>query len=271
MSEPVLFSTDRPTVIAALHLPPSPAARRTESLPMKKIIDFALRNTEKAVKAGIPALYIQDLGDIPIAPQAQPHSVAFLSVVGATLRDAFPNLALGVGMLSHAAREPLAVAQAIQAQFVRIKVFTGAMVKAEGILQGCAYEAIRYRTEIGAENIAILADVHDRTGKPLGEMPLKEAAHFTAVHSRADALVLTGFSFAESLEMLEQVRIANLDVPLLLGGGADAKNISQALQYADGVIVSSSFKPVGGFTHEGMLTEWDYERIQQFMQAAMKK
>ena len=170
-------------------------------------------------------------------------------------------------MMSHGAREPLAVAQAIGAQFVRIKVYTGAMVKAEGILQGCAYDAINYRKLIGAEDIAILADVYDRTGIPLGEMPLVEAARWASVYCKADGLVLTGLSYAGSLKMLQEVQGAKLGVPLFLGGGAKAENVKEALQFCDGVVVSSSFKPVGGWTEESIKAEWDYERIAQFMQA----
>ena len=271
MNNPVLFTEKTPTVIAALHLPPSAAFNQPTSMPMDEVIDFALRNVEKAVRAGVPAVYIQDLGDLPSAPHIQPHTVAFLSVVGAVIRREFPQLTLGVCMMSHGAREPLAVAKAISAQFVRIKVYTGAMVKAEGSLEGCAYEAITYRTQIGAEDIAILADVYDRTGKPLGELPLVAAARFAAVHSRADGLILTGFSFNESLKMLREVREAALGVPVLLGGGAKLENIKEALQVSDGAIVSSSFKPLGGWTKESMLAEWDYDRIAQFMQAVNSK
>lgn len=256
-----------PIVIAALHLPPSMASRQPAAVPMGEIVDHALRNVEKAVKAGVPAVYIQDLGDLPYAPSIQPHTVAFLSVVGAAIRKAFPDLILGVCMMNHGAREPLAVAQAIGAQFVRIKVYTGAMVKAEGILHGCAYEAITYRTQIGAEDIAILADVYDRTGVPLGELPLVDAARNAGIYSKADGLILTGSSFAKSIEMLKEVKQANLGVPVLLGGGAEAENISEALKHCDGVIVSSAFKPVAGWTKESMLAEWDYDRILQFVQA----
>lgn len=262
-----LFKGKEPTIIAALHLPPSPMFNRSTSVPMDEVIEYALRNVEKAVRAGVPAVYVQDLGDMPFPPYIQPHSVAFLSVVGAAVRKEFPDIALGVCMMSHGAREPLAVAQAIGAQFVRIKVYTGAMVKSEGIVEGCAYEALTYRTQIGAEDIAILADVYDRTGKPLGELPLVEAARFAGVHSRADGLILTGFSFDESLRMLQEVKEVKLGVPLLIGGGAKTENIKKALQVCSGAIVSSSFKPVGGWTKESMLTEWDYERIAQFMGA----
>jgi membrane complex biogenesis BtpA family protein len=271
MNNPVLFTEKTPKIIAALHLPPSAAFNQPTSIPMDKVTDFALRNVEKAVRAGVPAVYIQDLGDLPSAPQIQPHSVAFLSVVGAAIRKEFPRLTLGVCMMSHGARGPLAVAQAIGAQFVRIKVYTGVMVKVEGILEGCAYEAITYRTQIGAEDIAILADVYDHTGKPLGELPLVEAAHFAAVHSRADGLILTGFSFDESLKMLKEVKEANLNVPMLLGGGAKRGNIKEALQICDGAIVSSSFKPLSGWTKESMLAEWDYDLMAQFMQVVNEK
>lgn len=261
-----LFKKDKPTIIAALHLPPSPAFNQPTSMPITEVIDFALRNVEKAVRAGVHAVYIQDLGDIPSAPKIQPHTVAFLSVVGGAIRKEFPNLNMGVCTMAHGAREPIAIAQAINAQFVRIKVFTGAMVKAEGILEGCAYEAITYRKQIGAENIAILADIYDRTGKPLGELPLVEAARFTGVHSKADGLVLTGFSFKESLKMLSEVKEADLGLPIFIGGGAKKENIKDALKVSNGAIVSSSFKPVGGWTKEAMLTEWDYNRIVQFME-----
>ncbi len=256
-----------PRVIAALHLPPHPASRHPAAQSMRQIVDYALRNAERAVRAGIPALYIQDVADTPVAPSVQPHTVASLSVVGAALRRAFPDLILGVCLMSHGAREPLAIAQAVEAQFVRLKVYVGAMVKAEGILQGCAYEAVQYRAQLGAENIAILADVYDRTGEPLGRLPLVEEARQAAVFGRADGLVLTGLSFAESLEMLGQVRAAGLGVPLFLGGGANAGNVAQALQVADGVIVSSTFKSRQGWTREALLDEWELERIQVFMEA----
>ncbi len=267
MSAPALFIPGRPTIIAALHLPPFPASRHPSAQPVQAAVASALRNTEKAVKAGIQAVYLQDLGDFPIAPRIEPHTLADLAVVGAALRREFPDLALGVCMLGHGAREPLAVAQAIGAQFVRLKVYVGAMIKAEGMLEGCSYEAIQYRAQIGAEDIQILADVYDRTGEPLGRLPLVDEARQAAVFGRADGLVLTGMSFPESLEMLGAVRAANLGAPLLLGGGANADNLAQALKVADGVIVSSAFKSVSGWTREALLAEWETDRIVKFMNA----
>lgn len=268
MKHSSLFADHQATVIAALHLPPTPASQHPAAQNIEEILDAALRNTEKAVKAGVPALYIQDLGDFPISPTPQPHTVAILSVVGAAIRREFPGISLGVCMMSHAAKEPLAIAQAIGAQFVRIKVYVGTMVKAEGLIKGCAYEAIQYRSQIKADDIKIIADVYDRTGQPLGRMPLVDEARQASVFGRADGLILTGLSFDESMDMLKTVRAANFNVPLFLGGGSTTENIADVLKVADGVIVSSAFKSISGWTKEAMLAEWEQDRIEAFMEAA---
>lgn len=256
-----------PRIMAALHLPPLPASAHPDRKSMQEIREFALRNTEMAVKAGIHALILQDLGDHPVSRPIPPHIIAGVSVVGTWIREQYPELALGISLLGHGAREPLAIAQAIGAKFVRLKVYVGAMVKAEGLLEGCAAEAIQYQHQIGAENIAIFADVYDRTGEPLGRLPLVEEVRQATVFGRADAVVLTGKSFSETLEMISEVSNSDLRPPILIGGGVNAGNVNEALRVANGIIVSSAFKAVGGFTRESMRADWDAEKIAEFMRA----
>ncbi|MDO9087650.1 MAG: BtpA/SgcQ family protein [Anaerolineaceae bacterium] len=256
-----------PRIIAALHLPPLPASAHPDRKSMQEIRDFALRNTEMAVKAGIQALILQDLGDHPVSRPIPPHIIAGVSVVGTWIRDQYPELTLGISLLGHGAREPLAIAQAIGAKFVRLKVYVGTMVKAEGLLEGCAAEAIQYRHEIGAENIAIFADVYDRTGGPLGRLPLVEEVRQATVFGRADAVVLTGKSFSETQEMISEVSNSDLHPTILIGGGVNAGNVNEVLRVADGIIVSSAFKTVSGFTRESLLMDWDAEKIADFMRA----
>ena len=257
-----------PQVIAALHLPPFPGSNHPDRRSLPEIRDYALRNIETAVKAGVRGLYLQDIGDHPYAPQVQPHIVAGMSAIGTAVRAAFPDLYLGVCLMSHGGREPLAVAQAVGAQFVRLKVYVGVMVKAEGLLQGCAYEAIQYRAQIGAEEIAILADIQDRTGSPLGHLSPADEGRSAAIFGRADGLILTGQSFSETLDMLAEVRREKLPVPLLIGGGVNEKNVALAVRASDGIIVSTAFKAIGGWTRESLQADWDPAKIQAFMAAA---
>ncbi|MEA4812092.1 MAG: BtpA/SgcQ family protein [Anaerolineaceae bacterium] len=267
MKQSFALEFGKPAVIAALHLPPSPASGHPASVDIEQATDYALNNAAKAVKVGIPALYIQDLGDFPINPHVQPDTVARMSVIGSALRKEFPHLALGVCMMAHAAKEPLAVAEAIQANFVRIKVYVGTMVRAEGILQGCAHEAVAYRHQLSADQINIFADVYDRTGQPLGRMPIEEEARQAAVFGRADGIVLTGLSVEESQSMLKAVAAAKLGTPLILGGGANAQNLKDFVPLCNAIIVSSAFKTSSGWTREAMTTPWDLGKMNQFMDA----
>jgi uncharacterized protein len=265
-----LFNKGMPQVIAALHLPPFVGSRHPDARPSAEILEYALRNISRAVEAGVRAVYLQDLGDTPHAIDVQPYTIAGMSALGGLLRKEFPDLLLGICLMPHGAREPLAVAQAIGADFVRLKVYVGAMVKAEGILQGCAFQAVQYRTQINAEEIAILADVYDRTGEPLGRMPLVDEARQAATFGRADGLILTGKSVPESLDMLREVQSAKLGAPLLVGGGVTPQNVSEFAALVDGIIVSSAFKAVGGWSRQSLGEDWDSGRIQSFMQALQK-
>lgn len=265
MNQFQLKGNNKKLIIGALHLPPFPGSGHPGRQSIGEIIDYAFRNIDLAARAGITAFYIQDLGDHPWGRKVQPHTIAGMSVVGRAIRERYPDLILGVCLVSNGAREVIAVGQAVGAQFVRIKVYVGAMVKAEGVLEGCAEEAIRYRFAIQAEEIAILADVHDRTGTPLGDMSLLEAAQGAALFGRADGLILTGRSIQESLAMLNEVRNSSLNVPLYLGGGANKDNIREVLNYADGVIVSTAFKRGGGWSRDSLQEDWDDVRINEFM------
>jgi membrane complex biogenesis BtpA family protein len=255
-------------LIGALHLPAMPGTAQATAATMADAIAYARRNAALALQNGMDGLYIQDLGDCPVARQPQPHTVARVTAVGCALRQDFPEAVLGVCLMAHGAAGPLAAAQAMDADFVRLKVYVGAMVKAEGVLEGCAYEAIQYRWAIRAENIRILADVYDRTGVPLAPLPLQEAARQAVTFGRADGLILTGRNFAESREMVGQVQQAALGVPLWIGGGVAAENVAQALAVADGVIVSTALKRVSSWAADALASDWDVDKVRALVAAS---
>ena len=71
--------------------------------------------------------------------------------------------------------------------------------------------------------------------------------------------------------MLDEVRGAKVKVPLLLGGGATPDNIAQALEHADGVIVSTALKPVSEWSHAGLASDWDEDRCMALMDAVQNR
>ena len=247
-------------VIGVLHLPPFLGSARPGAKPMSYIEQFALANMEIFKEGDFDGVMLQDgcmSGPTP------PETIAGLTAVGRLLRTRF-DTPLGITINSHAPQESLAIAQAIGANFVRLKVFVGAMIKSEGLLQGCAYEALQYRARIQAPEIKIIADVHDRSGVALGDVSLEEAAGQAA--RSADALVLTGKDWQESLDFHRRIRATNPKIPLVLGGGATADNIAEVLSIADGVIVSTWLMKKQQKPDD--LIHWDLDKIKALMKAA---
>jgi membrane complex biogenesis BtpA family protein len=139
------------------------------------------------------------------------------------------------------AEASISVAQAAGADFVRLKVFVGAMAGPDGIRQGNAYCAQKYRATISAKNIALVTDVYDRTRWPLDGDHFEAMVHEAVWYGKSNALVITGRSRDETLSLLERARRV-AKVPLWVGGGVDVDNINDYLNKADGVIVATSLK-----------------------------
>ncbi len=254
------FPAKVPWVIAALHLPPFTVGK----LPSMALLeDYLLQNLAVFAAGGIPAVILQD--ETLNSGRARPEILTIMASLGRLAHREYPQVELGIIIEAHDPFASLAVAHACGATFVRLKVFVGAMLKSPGVQQGCGIEAVEYRRSLGRPDIRILADVHDRTGRSLLEIPISQASGW-AVNTGADALILTGSSFRESLEYVADVQRAGVKKPLLIGGSVDAENVAQALSHADGVIVSSSLKhPNAG---NGDLVLWDLDRITRFMDAA---
>lgn len=261
-----IFRTAHP-VIAALHLPPFQGGGDQGAADIDWIERYAVENAGIFLAGGVDGLFIQDQ-TAPIDVAGFPNVVANLAVAARAVRRTYPELPIGIIVNHHGAHSALAVAKAVGANFVRLKVYVGAMLKPGGVEEGCAFEALGYRTQLQAEKIAIFADVFDRTGIPLGPTTLEVASQWAVRRGRADALVLTGNSFAESLDMLDRVHSKNLGVPLLLGGSVTAENVGAALEHADGVIVSSALMRKDGTPQARRSRPWDQLAIRRFVEAA---
>ncbi|WP_349507388.1 BtpA/SgcQ family protein [Agrobacterium pusense] len=249
-----------PLIVAALHLPDLAVARDTS---MAFLEDYVAANTEVFVKAGIRRIMLQD--QTRQYGPATPATVAVTSALGRSMKLQFPEISLGIIVQAHDAIAPLAIAHASGADFVRLKIFVGAAMTIEGTKEALAAQARAYRHDLRRDDIAILADVFDRTCVPLIDIPPQEAA-VAAVRMGADALVLTGSSFEDSLARITAAKAAGVRRPIFLGGSVDASNVAKSLKVADGAIVSSSLMLKGAKANSTL--QWDIEKAKRFMDAA---
>jgi membrane complex biogenesis BtpA family protein len=256
------IAAQRKPMIGMIQLRPLPGGSRFRDGSLADVLRHALTEAEILQAAGFTMLMVQNLGDLPVAQRADPAQIAWMTRIAHEIRRA-SGLPVGLNLLENDADAMFAVATAAELDFVRIKVYVGAMLTPGGIEDGQAFAAIRARTRWRADNIAIFADVHDRTGVPLATAGLADDLRTTVAIGGADGVVLTGRSHEQTLEFLTTARNAFPTLPILVGGGVSTTTIGAILPLADGAIVSSALKHSAD-----LFGELDPDRARAFMAAA---
>ena len=243
MSAP--FRPKHKLVIGVIHLQPLPGSPKWGgNLP--SVIDHALADAKAYERGGVAAIIIENFGDAPFTKAGvDAETVAAMAAAGSAIRGA-TKLPLGFNVLRNDARAALALCAACGGTFIRVNVHTGAMLTDQGIIEGNAYETVRYRERI-CPAASIFADVHVKHAVPLGDFAIEDSAHDTLERGLADALIIsgTGTGVAADITDVQRVRRACPNAKILLGSGITRDNVREFLRYADGVIVGTSLK-VGG-------------------------
>jgi len=240
-----LFDSHPKLLIGVVHLRPLPGSPRWQG-DLKSVMDFAVADARAYERGGAHALFIENFGDLPFTKgHVSPETVAVMAAVGCAIRAAV-KLPIGFNVLRNDARAALALCAACGGRFVRVNVHTGAMLTDQGLIEGNAYETLRYRQQIcpGAQ---IFADVHVKHAVPLGNWKIGDSARDAVERGLADALVVsgTGTGLAADRADVEAVRAVCPLAKLLLGSGVTIDNLADYLPLADGFIVGSSLKRGG--------------------------
>lgn len=240
-----LFASAPKILIGVVHLRPLPGSPRWNGN-LQSLIDFAIADARAYERGGAHAIFIENFGDVPFTKSSvAPETIAAMTAVGCAVRGAV-KLPIGFNVLRNDAQAALALCAACRGSFIRVNVHSGAMLTDQGIIEGDAYNTLRYRERVcpGAE---IFADVHVKHAVPLGDWTLEDAAHDTVERGLADTLIVSGVGtgLAADLGDVETVRRACPGTKLLLGSGVKLENVKDYLRFADGVIVGSSLKRGG--------------------------
>lgn len=214
--------------------------------PFAKTLERALTEARILEDAGFDALLLQNTGDVPASEEGDEATVAFMTLAAHTIKQTC-QIPLGINVLMNGSKASLAIAKAVQAAFVRIKINIGAVTTSTGIVEANPHEILSFRNRIEGKDLLILGDTYDRTSAPLGELPLEVFADLAIRHADVDALVISGYDVADTQARLKLLRKKLPDAFLITGGGANTKNLPDLMQLSDAVIVGSSIKTGGGF------------------------
>ncbi len=259
-----LFGRDK-AIVAMIHVGALPGTPRSGT-DVGRLCQQAAREAELYTRAGVDGLMIENMHDVPyLCEQVGPEIVASMTAVGLAVRAA-SDRPLGVQVLAAANREALAVAQACGAAFVRVENFAYAHVADEGLMATAqAGPLLRYRRQIGAQHVRIIADVKKKHSSHAitADVDLVEAAR-TAEFCGAEGIVVTGSATGRPTDPdeLRAVRSA-VGVPVWVGSGVTPDNLPLLWPHADVLIVGSYFKREGRWFNEP-----DARRVERLLAAA---
>lgn len=255
------------TVIGMIHVAALPGAPASAQ-PMDEIVATAVAEARLYAECGLNAIAIENMHDRPYLRGAVgPEVIACMTAVGCAIRQAV-SLKLGVQILAAANQGALAVAQACGASFVRVENFVFAHIADEGFMpQAEAGPLLRYRRQIGASAVQIMADIKKKHASHAltADVDLAETAR-AAEFFGADGLIVTGTATGRPVELddLRQVRQA-VQLPVWIGSGATPAGLPDLWEYADGFIVGSHFKRDGLWSNP-----IDRRRVEEFMAVARR-
>lgn len=230
--------------VGMVHLPALPGSPGWQGN-WQQVLDLALADAAVLAEAGFAALMVENFNDIPFHRDQVPAlTVSAMTVVINEIRRQHPTLSLGVNVLRNDVSSALAIATVTGASFVRVNVHTGASVTDQGVIQGQAWQTLRERQNLGAQEVAILADLRVKHARPLAERPLLDEARDLRLRGLADAIIVTGEATGSGADpgQLSELRSALPDCPLIVGSGLNTQTIPEFFPLADACIVGSSLK-----------------------------
>ena len=235
--------------IGVVHLGPLPGSPRFRG-DLAGVVATAVGEARTFARGGFDGLIVENYGDLPfMGEKVGPETVAAMSIAAAEVRKAV-SIPVGINVLRNDTEAALAIAGVCGCEFVRVNVLVGAFATSEGLVEGRPGETARLRMALAPEAL-VLADALVKHAYPLAPRSLADDALDVAERGGADAVIVTGPRTGKppSARDLEVVRAslsgAGLDVPILVGSGADPSNAENFLRLSDGLIVGSYVRRQG--------------------------
>ena len=234
-------------LIGMIHVPALPGTPRSTAS-LDEIIARSKADAELLIQSGFDALIIENMHDVPyLKRDVGPEIIASMTVVARTLRE-MTDRPLGIQILAGANRAAIAVAHAANCQFIRAEGFAFSSVADEGLLETAdAAPLLRYRRNIGADDIAIFADACKKHSSHAITSDLSFDEHVEALEFMgADGAIVTGTATGKPVDADELEGASRCSsLPILVGSGVDHDSVADLLEVADAVIVGSATKERG--------------------------
>ena len=230
-----------------IHLPALPGSPKS-ALAMGEILERTVLDARALADAGFDLAMIENFGDAPFfAGSVPPVTVAAMTACAFAIREALPNLPLGVNVLRNDVASAIAIAHVVDARAVRVNVLSGARVTDQGIIEGRAAETLRLRKDLEAEGVEIWADVDVKHSAPIAARRIEDEAAELHERALADALLVTGKGTGAPVAHsdLAKVRAGAPNACIYVASGSRTDELKSFAEHVNGVIVGSALRATG--------------------------
>ena len=227
-------------VVHLKSLPGSPG----NYLTLDEIIELAQEDVNSLVFGGVDGLIIENFGDVPFTKDnvSKRTIASFTKVVENIEYDR--KIQVGINVLRNDGIAALSIAEATNADFVRINVLNNVMMFTDqGIIEGKAHEISEFKNTLNKE-IDIYADVFVKHAVPPEGSKIENHTEELIERAGADVVIVTGDGTGHQIDIEDLSKVRDI-VPqgrLAIGSGVNEENIDDYVGLADILIVGTSFK-----------------------------
>jgi membrane complex biogenesis BtpA family protein len=227
-------------IIGMVHLRPMPGTPFYEEGSYQAVWDKAIADGVALYKGGASGCLVQTIDQVySTEDEADPARIAGVAnIVHEIARSTGPEFQIGVQILRNAIQASLAVAKVSGGSFLRCGALVGTTMTGDGLMESNPLAVMRYRRQLNAMDIKLIAEIHSMHFKALdGTSPVEIARD--AIRVGADAVSLGDPDESLTLEMIGAVRQALPDTPILLAGYTNHDNAARLLPAVDGAFVGT--------------------------------
>jgi len=245
-----VFKTTKP-IIGMIHVDALPGTPKFGGS-VSAIINKAKQEAKIYQKAGIDAIMLENMHDIPYLKREVGHEISSLMAILCYEVKNQTDLPIGLQILAGANKAAISVANSANLDFIRTEGFVFGHVADEGIFESDAGDLKRFQKMIGADKILIFNDIKKKhsSHQITQDVDIVETAK-AAEFFLSDGVIITGKSTGNPADLNETINVkSNIKIPVLIGSGIDDNNFKDYLKIADGFIIGSYFKKNGFWENE---------------------
>ncbi|MGD8458454.1 MAG: BtpA/SgcQ family protein [Anaerolineales bacterium] len=232
-------------VLGLIHLLPLPGTPLYKEGDFEVTLEKALKDSHALVRGGADGCLVQTVDRIyPSGDDADYARVSAMAVITHEVKKTTgDDFFVGTQIMWNCITPSLAVAKVTGAQFTRATALTGTTVSPFGLVNADPHKVGMYRRQIGAQDIAIVAEIHGYHYKGFGgnDLPLPMRARM-AMNAGANAVEIMDADEEINNQMVHDIKAAFPNIPIILGGKTDLENVTRRMKEADGAFVGSVFE-----------------------------